>query len=95
MAKFSVEGEGEGASSGHRKRRREDTAEEGFEESCRDEEEGEEEEASKISITIDPDVLDCSICLEPLIPPVFQVGPHTRPTFYFPSFSHLLLVLRF
>ncbi|KAJ8631064.1 hypothetical protein MRB53_024387 [Persea americana] len=72
MAKFSVGGEGEGASSTScpRKRRRADSADEGFDETSFFEDE--EETATKISITIDPDVLDCSICLEPLIPPVFQ-----------------------
>lgn len=26
-----------------------------------------------ITVMLDPDVLDCSICFEPLVPPVFQV----------------------
>lgn len=26
-----------------------------------------------ITVRLDPDVLDCSICFEPLVPPVFQV----------------------
>jgi E3 ubiquitin-protein ligase SIAH1 len=30
-------------------------------------------EADRISVQIDPDVLDCSICFEPLRPPLYQV----------------------
>jgi len=30
-------------------------------------------EADGISVRIDPDVLDCSICFEPLRPPLYQV----------------------
>jgi len=31
-------------------------------------------EADGISVRIDPDVLDCSICFEPLQPPLYQVA---------------------
>ncbi|XP_043699722.1 E3 ubiquitin-protein ligase SINA-like 10 [Telopea speciosissima] len=85
MAKFSVgrddDDSGEGPSSPIRKKQRRDEAQQ-------KEDDGEEEEEGRrvshgkgadrdgedgISMTLtDPDVLDCIICLEPLIPPVFQ-----------------------
>ncbi|XP_077220853.1 E3 ubiquitin-protein ligase SINA-like 10 [Tasmannia lanceolata] len=62
MAKFSVEGEGEGSNSPKKRTKR-------------DREGGESQDVGTeniTSISIDTDVLDCPICIEPLIPPVFQ-----------------------
>ncbi|KAJ4961032.1 hypothetical protein NE237_020942 [Protea cynaroides] len=84
MAKFSVgrddDDSGEGPSSPDRKRQR--TDERQPKEETEEEEEGrkvihgrgpEKDGEGGISMILtDPDVLDCSICLEPLIPPVFQ-----------------------
>ncbi|XP_058091562.1 E3 ubiquitin-protein ligase SINA-like 10 [Magnolia sinica] len=61
MTKFSVEGEGEEGPSSPNKRKR-----------VFDGEDDDKEDGPTISISIDTDVLDCTICMEPLIPPVYQ-----------------------
>ncbi|KAF8399029.1 hypothetical protein HHK36_014895 [Tetracentron sinense] len=85
MAKFSVDREEEESEEGpsspkHKKQRRLDGEEERTagkrSNSTKDDHDlaGPDREGS-ISVTlIDPEVLDCSICMEPLSPPVFQVG---------------------
>ncbi|XP_068643593.1 E3 ubiquitin-protein ligase SINA-like 10 [Aristolochia californica] len=68
MAKFSA-AEGEGESEGPsnpKKRRREGEC------SLDAKVNGDLDSGKTISITIDPDVLDCSICMETFVPPVFQ-----------------------
>ncbi|KAG9448979.1 hypothetical protein H6P81_008944 [Aristolochia fimbriata] len=71
MAKFSVAGEGEAEGESDcpnspKKRRREGDCSSDARDS------NDFDDGKTISVTIDPDVLDCSICLEPLVSPVFQ-----------------------
>ncbi|KAJ4960525.1 hypothetical protein NE237_020435 [Protea cynaroides] len=86
MAKFSVGRDdnddiGEGLSRKKQRRDERQQEEEGEQGEQGEEEEESEEEAGRkvrdgeggISVTLtDPDLLDCPICLEPLIPPVYQ-----------------------
>ncbi|XP_042500472.1 E3 ubiquitin-protein ligase SINA-like 10 [Macadamia integrifolia] len=88
MARFSLgrddDDSGEGSSSPNGKRQRRDEQHKEDDDEEEEEEEGkrrrvihgkgsESDEEDGISMTLtDPDVLDCIICMEPLIPPVFQ-----------------------
>lgn len=71
-----------------------DEGEEAIEEEEEEEEEGAiaTENGDGIRVRVDPDLLDCSICFEPLRPPLYQVLDLFTPSLLF-SFIYVILLL--